>query len=198
MNVTPVSLQTNDRIIRTALRRNLEKIHQNDVDSKIFEEFGLTHGVVRADMVVVNGCIHGYELKSDLDTLYRLPDQMQMYNSVFDKMTLVVGKSHLNEAIRLIPEWWGITLAKVSESNGVISLFDLRESDVNPQKDSLAIARLLWRNEALEILEELGRAEGVRSKPREILYKKLVEILTQQDLSDRVRNRLSTRTGWRE
>lgn len=148
-------------------------------------------------MVVVNGCIHGYELKSDLDTLQRLPEQMRVYNSVFDRMTLVVGKHHINEAIRLIPEWWGITLAKINESNGSISLFDLRESDVNPQKDSLTIARLLWRDEVLTILEELGHAEGFRSKPREILYQKLVEVLNQEDLCDRVRSRLFNRTGWR-
>lgn len=197
MNVSTLSLHTNDRIIRTALRKNLESLHEHDAHSKIFEEFGLTHGLVRADMVVVNGCIHGYELKSDLDTLQRLPEQMRVYNTVFDRMTLVVGKHHINEAIRLIPEWWGVTLAKISESNGAISLFELRESDVNPKKDSLAIARLLWRGEALNILEELGSAEGVRSKPREFVYKRLVEILQQEDLCDRVRNRLFERTGWR-
>lgn len=197
MNASVLTQRTNDKVIRSALRKSLESAYSNDPHSKIFEELGLTHGVIRADLVVVNGCIHGYELKSDLDTLQRLPAQMRTYNSVFDRMTLVVGKSHIEEAIRQIPEWWGITLAKINDSDGTVSLFDLRESEVNPKKDSLTIARLLWRDEALNILEELGRADGFRSKSRDVIYKKLVDVLSQGDLSDRVRAHLFNRTGWR-
>jgi hypothetical protein len=59
---------------------------------RIIEELGVVHGKSRIDIAVINGLMHGYEIKSDKDTLQRLPEQMNMYNSVFNKVTLVVGK----------------------------------------------------------------------------------------------------------
>ncbi len=191
----PVS--TNDKLIRSALRESLESRYKDDSKTKIIEELGLTHGMVRVDLVLVNGVIHGYELKSDLDTLHRLPEQMKVYNEVLDRMTLVVGKSHLHEAIRLIPDWWGVIMAKISENDEVVSLFTIREAEDNHGKSSLAIARLLWKNEALEILDGLERAGGVKSKPREAIYQRLAEVLDQESLCEKVRDRLLNRIGWR-
>lgn len=195
MNGTLVR-DTSDKLIRPVL---IEKLHSEHVGQhySIIEELGLTHGNVRVDMVVVNGITHGYELKSDLDTLQRLPEQMREYNSVFDKVTLVVGKKHLHEAIQIIPDWWGVMIAKISECDGALTLLTIRDADENRNKDSLAIARLLWRNEALSILEELESADGVRSKSRDVIYKKLIGVLNQEDLAKRVRERLFNRTNWR-
>src|SRR3990167_10801492 len=114
------SVATNDASIRVVLRENLKDNYQNDPETAIFEELGVAHGAARVDIAVVNGIMHGYEVKSDLDTLRRLPEQIEVYNSVFDKMTLVVGKSHLYEAIKIIPDWWGVVVAKVDE-NGVVT-----------------------------------------------------------------------------
>lgn len=196
MNVISSQGFTSDKLIRPALIKKLRDKHKGEHYS-IIEELGLMHGNVRVDMVVVNGVTHGYELKSDLDTLRRLPEQMREYNSVFDKITLVVGKKHLHEAIQMIPDWWGVMIAKISESDGALSLLTIRDADENCNKDSLAIARLLWRNEALSILEELESADGVRSKSRDVIYRKLIGILNQEDLAKRVRERLFNRTNWR-
>ena len=199
MDVLHRFVGTSDKTIRSALKEKLNQVHRGEEHYTIIEELGLTHGTARVDMVVVNGSIHGYELKSDLDTLQRLPDQMKIYNSVLDKMTLVVGKTHLHEAIRLIPDWWGVMIAK--PENQKVSLMTLREASDNPDKSSLAIAQLLWRNEALGILEELEAAEGLRSKPRHLIYQRLIETIgDQESLCDRVRTRLFERfsqEGWR-
>jgi hypothetical protein len=192
----PVAANTSDKLIRLTLRDTLATTHKGE-HYTVIEELGLAHGTARVDMVVVNGLIHGYELKSDLDTLQRLPEQMKVYNSVLDRMTLVVGKKHLHDAIKLVPDWWGITIAKMPGRNGEVSLLVLREAQNNPDKDSLAIAQLLWRNEALSILEELESADGFRSKSRDVIYRKLVEAIDQQSLCDRVRDRLFNRQGWR-
>src|SRR3989338_11292875 len=109
-------MTTNDKIIRVALREILGKERKNykseeKLPAEIFEEFGVSHGTARIDFAIVNGVMHGYEIKSDRDTLDRLPDQMREYNAVFDKMTLVVGRHHLYEALAIIPEWCGIILA---------------------------------------------------------------------------------------
>jgi len=190
-------LPTSDKTIRAALRENLRKIYESDSTVTIIEELGLAHGEARIDLAVVNGSIHGYELKSDLDTLRRLPEQMRIYNSILDYVTLVVGKNHLLDAFNIIPEWWGVTIAKVSSSGNKISFCNIRDADENPEKNSVAIANLLWREEALHILEEKGVAGGVRSKSRQVLYKRLAEVLNQNELRAKVREYLSTREDWR-
>jgi len=187
---------TDDKVIRVALREKLEKECSEDRHSKIVEELGITHGVARVDIAVVNGVIHGYELKSDKDTLNRLPGQIKIYNSVLDKVTLVVGKHHLHEAIKIIPEWWGITIAKIVDSSGV-ALYNIRDAEQNPSQDNIAIASLLWREEALNILEELHQAIGVRSKNRRIIYQRLADVLPDQMLKTKVREYLRARINWR-
>ncbi|MCK4553491.1 sce7726 family protein [Candidatus Parcubacteria bacterium] len=190
-------LLTNDQDIRVALRKILDKSCQEEPNTKIIEELGITHGAARVDIAVVNGDIHGYELKSDKDTLNRLPGQIEIYNSVLDRVTLVVGKNHLHEAVKIIPEWWGITIAKIINYDQTVSLYNIREPKQNPKPDYIAIAALLWREEALSILEELNKADGVRSKTRSIIYGRLAKELTGQKLKERVRECLRTRTNWR-
>lgn len=190
-------LKTNDSIIRVALMKILSKAYEGDPETKIIEELGLKHGEARVDIAIVNGVIHGYELKSDLDTLIRLPNQMRIYNSVLDQITLVVSKNHLHEAIKLIPDWWGIIIAKMIDSNGDIKFCTIRKPEENHFKDSLSIAKLLWRKEALNILEKINQANGVRSKSRLVIYERLVAILDQKTLGDEVRRCLCTRIDWR-
>jgi hypothetical protein len=188
---------TNDRMIRTGLKKQLEKIYKKEANTKIIEELGITHGEARIDIAVVNGVIHGYELKSDLDTLTRLPNQIKIYNSVLDRVTLVVGKNHLHEAIKIVPEWWGVTVAKLVVGDKNISFYNIREAEQNPRPDSVSVAALLWRDEALKILEDINEAAGVRSKTRKVIYQRLTDTLDSQTLGQRVRECLRTRANWR-
>ena len=189
-------MTTNDKIIRAALKAELERRHTGDDKLRIVEEFGIEHGAVRIDIAVVNGVLHGYEIKSDRDTLLRLPEQMDAYNSVFDQVTLVVGKQHLYDAVNLVPHWWGVTVAKFG-SDGSVVLNRIREARKNAQQRSVSIARLLWRSEALRILEEAGKADGLRSKPRELMYERLCTILDLPQLEEKVREILFFREDWR-
>lgn len=190
--------KTNDVIIRKALiRKLLEEDHSNDPETVVVEELGLRHGTVRVDVALVNGRLHGFELKSDLDTLLRLPRQMQVYNLVLDRITLVVGKNHVHEAINIIPDWWGVLIAKSIDLAGHIKFYEIRQPEDNPSLDSRSIAKLLWRDEALDILEQLGHASGIRSKRRDVIYERLISVLSQEELKAKVRRSLSTRINWR-
>jgi len=163
---------------------------------RIIEELGVQHGTARVDIAVVNGIMHGYEIKSDQDTLQRLPRQMEVFNSVFNKITLVVGKNHLYQAINIVPEWWGIMVAK-SNNNGSVIFNLIRGEEFNKNQDSVSIARLLWREEALRILEKNKGADGFYSKTRDFIYKKLASVLDQEALSEEVREKLFLRADWR-
>jgi hypothetical protein len=68
-------LTTWDNLIRSALECDLRAQFQSDPETIILDELGLRHGAARVDIVVVNGNLIGFELKSDRDDLRRLPKQ---------------------------------------------------------------------------------------------------------------------------
>lgn len=189
-------VSTNDLVIRSALKKDLERFHAQDEELRIIEELGVRHGTARIDIVVMNGIMHGYEIKSDRDTLERLPEQMNEFNDVFDKLTLVVGKRHLYNAINIIPDWWGIMVVRINEKNKAM-FHTIREAEDNQKQVGISIARLLWKEEALQILEEQNEATGVRSKPRESIYERLANTLNVHALKEKVYTLLVSREDWR-
>jgi len=191
-----MSVATNDHDIRNALKRLLDRRFASDPETLIVNELGVSHGAARIDVAVVNGAIHGYELKSDSDTLARLPSQVQVFSSVLDYITLVVGRRHLHKAAKMVPAWWGIRLAAKGPRRGV-AFCDIRRPRRNPSPDMLAVAKLLWRQEALSILSEMGASDGFRSKPRAAIYARLVEVMSPTTLRAKVRSQLRCRASWR-
>jgi hypothetical protein len=111
-------------------------------------------------------------------------------------MTLVVGKSHLYEAIKIIPDWWGVIVAK-TDANGDVVFNTIRKEEVNKAQNQLSVARLLWREEALRILEDIDEAKGLRSKPRDLIYTRLSTVLDQKTLNKKVRETIFFRADWR-
>jgi len=187
----------NDRDIRKVLKNELLDKHANDSETMIFEEVGLKHGRTRIDLIVINDRLHGYEIKSDRDSLKRLTEQINIYNSIMDRVTLVVGYRHAYNALKTVPEWWGVRLAEKDKESGIVVLTDARLPADNPEVDMNAIVSLLWRNEALDILEEIGESRGVRSKTRTDIYNRLVEVIEPKYLCAMVRRQLKSRKGWR-
>lgn len=187
---------TDDKQIRVPLKQFLHHEYCHDPDTVIIEELGLRHGFCRVDLAVVNGSLRGFEIKSDRDTFKRLGRQAETYNRVLDFITVVVGERHTNEILGVSPQWWGIQLAKCEPVDG-IKFIQVREASQNPSPDKLAIAKLLWRQEALALLEKLGAAEGLRSKPRAFIYPRLAEVAGVNALRSYVRDRLRSRNDWR-
>jgi hypothetical protein len=112
-------------------------------------------------------------------------------------MTLVVGYKHAYNSLRMIPEWWGVKIAEENKRNGNVVLTNARFPHNNPEIDLKALVALLWRDEALNILEELGAASGVRSKTRTEIYERLVQVSNPGLLRARVRQQIKRRKGWR-
>lgn len=143
--------------------------------TKVVQEMGVWNGTVRIDIAVINGELGGFELKSDSDNLLRLPAQAELYSRVFDRMTLVVGEKHIAKAAAFIPTWWGIITAR--QGARTLLLSEKRKPKRNPTQDPIQAARLLWRDEALSILERHDLAKGRRSKPVQHLQDRLAQQL---------------------
>jgi hypothetical protein len=181
--------------IRKALRETMTSVHENEPDTLIVEELGLCQGIARVDIAVVNGSLHGYEIKSERDTLTRLPSQTEVYSRTLDFVTIVGAQSHEDKISSMVPTWWGIWIA-VQEADG-LRLKKKREPQKNTSIDPFSVAQLLWREEALQALAERDMATGMRSKTRDKLWRRLAE-LEVEVLSNIVRERLKQRgAGWR-
>lgn len=181
--------------IRRRLRAD-ERLHPRDPETRIVEELGLCQGIARVDLAVVNGTIHGYEIKSERDTLARLPGQAEVYNRVLDYVTIVTALTHADHIRAVVPEWWGMWA--VRDDQGEIRLEPLRDSAPNPEVSAFALAQLLWREEALHALADRGLAAGMRSKTRQQIWCRLALELTLEDLGRVVRERIKSRNSdWR-
>jgi hypothetical protein len=184
-----------DYEIRIALRQKLFKDHTDMPDTKVIDEVGLL-SQVRVDMLVVNSCMTGYEIKSEKDTLDRLPLQQEVYSQVFDKIVIVTERRHIYNVIEKIPAWWGIWDA-IEEKDGEVRFDIFREAKVNPDINPQSLVQCLWREEALNALKEKHIERGVMTKPRSIIWDRVVDNYSKDELKELVCQNLKARHNWR-
>jgi hypothetical protein len=163
--------------------------------SRVVDEMEICCGDARVDIAVINGKLHGFEIKSEADTLARLQGQILAYNQVFDTMTIICGENHLSSIIKLIPEWWGIYSASVSF--GKVELTKHRCTEINNSVSGLALAQLLWKSEMVVLLADAGIKKGITGKPCRELWKKVSETFSTETLRSKVREVLKFRECWR-
>ena len=180
-----------DSEIRSVLRARLSQKYTYKSRTVLIEELGLCRGQGRVDLSVVNGLLHGYEIKSDRDSLRRLNGQVELYGKVFDRATLVVGERHLAEALDSVPEWWGVLLAHRSAKG--LQLKTVRSPRSNPMKDPRALVELLWLDDALALLEKHAAARGFRGKARWIVWDRVCELCSLNEIARAVRTQLKVR-----
>jgi hypothetical protein len=158
----------------------------------LIEELGLLRRRVRVDIAVVGDLIHGYEIKSDRDTLRRLPRQVMVYGEICDRATLVVGARFVEDALEILPSWWGV-FAVLSGKSGINRLVRRRASRPNPARSARSLAEFLWMEEALRLLEARGGVRGYRGKPRSVLWDRICDLYTVDEIASEVRLRLKAR-----
>ncbi len=185
-----------DRQIRISFHHKCLGKYHNDSATLVIDELGLQHGKCRADIAVLNGQLIGYEIKSDTDSLRRLNHQVTVYNSVFDHIVAIIASCHLKEAVGMLPEWWGI-ISVTEGKRGALFFRTIKRSKQNKSVNDYAIAQLLWRNEAQEILATLGVHGKDLRKKRANLYSHIVSKLDSSELRRIVKEYLMNRTNWR-
>jgi len=152
-------------------------------------------GCARADIAVINGKIHGYEIKSEQDNLERLSSQVEFYNKVFDTVTLVTSEKHSSKAVDIIPDWWGLDCVTTNNKNVYIEL--KRFPQENKGVEVFYLSQLLWKQELFELLKQNGISRGIKSKTRYELGKIVEDNIKFTDVSAFVRHRLKNRKSWK-
>lgn len=188
---------TKDNEIRKALHsKRLKKLslHPNTI---VVDELGLAHARSRVDIAVINGCIHGYEIKSALDSLDRLDSQLEIYQQTLQKLTFVISPKHLEAVTERVPVWSGLIVACKGPRLGV-DFKVLRRPALNPNADPIMMAHLLWRTEAVQLLLELGFAERSLRGSRVELYELICANLTTKQIIASIRQCMVKRQVWRD
>jgi hypothetical protein len=190
-----------DGDIRRALMRRLERSHDKDPYTLIRHELGVRQGRRRVDVAVINGELAGYEIKSDRDTLVRLADQAQAYGEVLDRLWLVTTSRYVQPATAILPAWWGVILATPRGEDGrsaqdTVSLRTARRARLNVTQDPFAVAQLLWRAEALDVLRERDLHRGMSKRARWYVWERLASSVELGELRGIVRDRLKARREW--
>lgn len=193
-----VPLQLNDATMRKAYVAHLARLNEAAGGSyKVFGEVGVAHGAARLDLLIVKPgqpLFMGVEIKSDVDTLNRLPLQIKQFGKVCTHMTLVVGQKHLIPGMAMIPEWWGLVLVS-SNLDGSISLKSIRDPQPNPRPSPMWLARMLWRDELISLLGALGLGKGATGRHHK-LADRLVDAVPLSQLLGIVTQTMVNRQEW--
>ena len=171
------------------------KCYTSDPTTTIIHEMDVLSGTSRVDIAVVNGQLHGYEIKSECDTLERLPAQIEAYNLIFDTLTIVAGENHVPKILDIAPNWWGVYSVIKDEKKA--SLKRMRQPKKNKEVNPFYISQLLWKAELVELLNNHGITKGLKSKTRFALGQKVVEKIPDQVIKNFVRLKLKSREDWK-
>ncbi len=182
----------NDVVIREALVSLLTKTKE-DPTTIVVSEMGLSEGRSIIDVATINGVMSGYEIKSDVDSLYRLDRQIATYQQFFQKLTIVTTKKHLAKIRMNYPAWIGLMLAY--EVDGIVMIRQLRKPKLNRRTNNRDITTLLWRDEARMALKGRG-VTGISSATRSILWDKMSQIHSQEELIAVVKTSMRSRRAW--
>jgi hypothetical protein len=188
--------QTRDSDIRRALHSKKLRAYKTAPNTIVVDELGLAHARVRIDVAVINGCVHGFEIKSSLDTLQRLPTQIALYSQCLEKLTLVCAPRHVDAAERLTPDWCGIMLAEKGP-RGAVTFETLRRTGTNKDIDAVQLAHLLWKSEALSLLSRFNSNHKMEKRARREIYHELAALMTISQLTTSIREFMQLRRAWR-
>ena len=187
--------QIDDKKIRAFLISKQIPWRNFGSEYRVIEELDLCQGSARIDIAIVNGTTWGIEIKGETDTLKRLPNQLKIYQKNFDFLEVACTENHLKQVRSMIPRSCGIMLLNINGDE--LHCKQIRKSKINKQKQKNAVVQLLWKNEALDFLETLDTSKGFKSKSRNVIWNRIVELANDADFYSYVNNYLRNRPDWR-
>lgn len=185
-----------DAEIRAELHKKKFDRYAEREDVLVVNELGLAHAKSRIDIAIINGCIHGYEIKSDKDNLIRFASQLDTYRRTLSKLTVVSASKHIPEILDKLPTWCGLIEVKIGPRGG-IHFITLRRAEQNPDVERTMMAHLLWHSEATELLLDQGASRKSLRRPRRELYDMIADAMSEKEITRAIRDKMRSRKGWR-
>lgn len=176
---------------------------------RLVDELAIPKRICLADIVAIpvsedasNG-LHGFEIKSEVDSLTRLESQIHYYSMVFKRCSLVVTEKHEAKAIAMIPDWWGVILAlstgfdEYGEPLDDIILMQTREALENPAPlVPYSLTQLLWRSELIDLVKTWS-IDVAKTGSKRVLRTAISKQLPLEELERTVITYLAEREEWK-
>ncbi|SFP29601.1 hypothetical protein SAMN03159489_00755 [Pseudomonas sp. NFPP07] len=158
-----------------------------DENSVLVSELTVDNWTHRTDIVLANGRLWGFELKSERDSLARLPAQIESFSRHFEKFVLVVAKKFEKRALELIENVNGVGLWIASDNGEITEKIRPRAQSISPD----ASISLITVTE----LRRLLTANGIKHQKanRRIELVELAKKLPTKILADGARTAIKTR-----
>lgn len=182
-----------DSDIRAPLHGWLENRFRKHRDTRIVYELNVPRPSARIDVAVINGEMSGFEIKSDADSLVRLPRQIRSFNAIFDKIYLVTTRRHYELAKNLVPAYWGLAIS--SRIDNRTHFLTRRKAQSNTNYDIEALLHLLTRNEQAAIAKKIGCIISVYRLRRHEIVDLLLKELDESEIKSHVRQALKVRAS---
>lgn len=131
-------------------------------DVKVREEYTTYSGKSRADIVAINSHFNAFEIKSDYDSLGRLPNQIKEYDLTFEKNYIVTGNKYINKISNFVPQHWGII--HVYKRNNNIVFKYCRRPILNPYFDFKCFLGLIDSQTLKKMVMKSNIKTGINSK----------------------------------
>jgi hypothetical protein len=177
-----------EAVVRHSLREEVLAAAPHSAEAVY--EFWVPRSNERADVAVIGStAIDGFEIKTERDTLKRLPRQAEAYTRLFDRCHAVLAVRHLDKAIEMLPPWWGVPV--IGRDDGP-TFIPVRNAQINSGVDPETLVRLLWRDEVHAALCGLGAPPDLKAG-RFLMWEQLLILLDLDGLKAVVRDALLRR-----
>lgn len=156
-------------------------------DAVLISEMVVDNWARRADVVLANGKLSAFEIKSDLDSLARLPGQLETYRNFFERVIVVITPRFLKRTEEIVPEGIGIWVVENDGHEGIKEKRRARTFELSAE----AAINLMTVTDLRRLLSANGVTGLGRGSRRELEV--LVRNLTRKDLAAAARDSVKRR-----
>lgn len=105
----------------------------------------------KADCVILNNISTCYEIKTEFDNLMRLPEQLDSYIKIFDKVYVVVARNHIESVLSIIPKEVGVI--ELTPKGSLIEIY--KATQLKTKIDPELMIQSLRMQEYMSIVNEI-------------------------------------------
>src|SRR5690554_653546 len=163
----------NESVIKSAFVRQHLIQKSPRLNITIFE---LNAGSSRADIAVINGRSHVYEIKTEYDSFERLNKQMNDYENLFDYLHIIIPKEKVNIALESLDESVGI-IYYYKNRLGNINFKTYRNSKLNKRLNPYEQLMTFTKSELLGLIKQSNNYSLVK---QDIVYSLMTQMRPDQ------------------
>lgn len=123
-------------------------------DATIINEMVVANWSRRADLAIANDSLQAYEIKSDFDSLKRLDGQLKIFNSSFEKVTIVCAPKFTCEVSKRVSSNVGVV--EFQSNNSGVRFKVIQKGRVCSRLNKVVYLGFLLKSELKYLLNQCG------------------------------------------